>query len=298
MAPPARRPRAEAAGPYASDVEQRPLPEPGSEELFALVGPSSGRVIYEWLYRRRGNPPTMGEVRLFMADAIGEDQEHVGHRLRELRRHFEIVAVPTAGSDPRYELRGWSASSTVDASPPISGRLRAQVLMPQRCAQCGRSPIPHGVVLQVDHRIPQSWGGTNEPENLQPLCEDCNHGKRDYFQTYEHHADKVRAAITYDEPQKRIGELLRAFKGEWVPSELLGLVASAKEYQEDWQKRTRELRMIGWDFETEKRYNEGARVRSYYRLKHSAPWPDNVGAEIRAEEARRRRAKKVLADSS
>jgi hypothetical protein len=106
--------------------------------------------------------------------------------------------------------------------------------------------------------MPQSWGGDNEPENLQPLFEDCNAGKRDYFRSFEAHAEQIRAAIGYDEPQKRIGELLRAFGGGWVRSDLLGIVASAKNFQEDWQRRMRDLRFLGWDYQHEKRYDEGS----------------------------------------
>src|SRR5260370_33816857 len=91
-------------------------------------------------------------------------------------------------------------------------------------------------------------GGDNEPENLQPLCEECNAGKRDYFRSFEAYAEQIRAAIGYDEPQKRIGELLRAFDGGWVRSDLLGIVASANNFQEDWQRRMRDLRFLGWDY--------------------------------------------------
>ena len=102
----------------------------------------------------------MAEVRLFMADALGEPHEHIDRRLRELRRNFEVPAVPQGNGAPRYELRGWAA---VQATPEggISSRLRAQVLAPQRCAQCGHTPLEHGVVLVVDHKVPRAWGGTS-----------------------------------------------------------------------------------------------------------------------------------------
>jgi hypothetical protein len=54
--------------------------------------------------------------------------------------------------------------------------------------------------------------------------------------------------------------LLRAFGGGWVRSDLLGIVASAKNFQEDWQRRMRDLRFLGWDYQHEKRYDEGSRV--------------------------------------
>ena len=104
--------------------------------------------------------------------------------------------------------------------------------------------------------------------------------------------EQIRKAIGYDEPQKRIGELLKAFEGGWVRSDLLGIVASAKNFQEDWQRRLRDLRYLGWDYQHEKRYGEGSRVWTYYRLTKSAAWPENISHAIRAEEAKRRAKKK------
>lgn len=277
--------------------QDRPLPEPDSEELFSVLGPSVLRTLYGWLYRRReSNPPTMAEVRLFVADAMGEPQEHVDRRLRELRRHFELPAVPQPSGPPRYQLQGWAATAATPGGFAISGRIRAQVLAPQRCFQCGKTPKDDGIRLVVDHKIPQSWGGGREIENLQPLCEECNAGKRDYFQSYDAHADQIRQSINYAEPQRRIGELLKAFDGEWVRTDLLAMVASAQEYQEDWQRRLRDLRFLGWDIEFRRTFNEGSRVWTYYRLKHAEPWPENIRDALTAEAQRRKRAKRAASD--
>ena len=64
---------------------------------------------------------------------------------------------------------------------PISKRLRFRVLEAYHstCFWCGSFP-PH-VVLEIDHLIPVSNGGTNEFENLVPACCDCNRGKGAYF---------------------------------------------------------------------------------------------------------------------
>jgi len=263
------------------------LPEPDSEQIAALVGSTTQRLLYGFLYRRRDNPPTMVELRFFVTNALGEDQSQTDRRVRELRRYFEIEAA-RIDNESRYVLRGWSATRPHSAGVAISLRRRAEVLAPQRCAQCGRTPLEDRVKLVVDHRVPLSWGGDNEPENLQPPCEECNAGKHDYFRSFEAHAEQIRAAIGYDEPQKRIGELLRAFNGGWVRSDLLGIVASAKNFQEDWQRRSRDLRFLGWDYQHEKRYDEGSRVWTYYRLTKSVAWPENISQAIRAEEARRR----------
>lgn len=44
------------------------------------------------------------------------------------------------------------------------------------CVMCGRSGV--GVKLEVDHKIPISKCGTNNIDNLQTLCFECNRGKR------------------------------------------------------------------------------------------------------------------------
>jgi hypothetical protein len=267
-----------------------PLPEPESEQLAALLGGGSLRLVYGLLHRRRSNPPTADEIRFFLQASAVEDGS-VDTALEGLRDYFAIAAITLDGTT-RYQLHGWAGSRPAAQALPIGSRLRAQVLAPARCAQCGRTPLRHGVVLDVDWRVPTDWGGTNDPENLQPLCEECRDGKRQYLQTYAAFSEQISRAASCDEPQRRIGELLRALKDEWVPSDLIGIVASAKEYQEDYQRRLRDLRFLGWDYEKSKRYHEGARVKVYYRLLHAAPWPPNIRAAITAEEDRRRRAKR------
>jgi len=57
-------------------------------------------------------------------------------------------------------------------------KIRFQVLNRDnfRCSLCGRDKND-GVKLHVDHKIPLARGGTNDLDNLQALCEDCNMGK-------------------------------------------------------------------------------------------------------------------------
>jgi hypothetical protein len=43
------------------------------------------------------------------------------------------------------------------------------------CAYCGRRPPK--IVLEVDHKIPISLGGSDELSNLIAACWDCNRGK-------------------------------------------------------------------------------------------------------------------------
>jgi len=60
----------------------------------------------------------------------------------------------------------------------LSKRERFEILKRDgyMCQICGRSQRD-GVKLHVDHIVPVSAGGSNDRENLQALCEDCNLGK-------------------------------------------------------------------------------------------------------------------------
>lgn len=271
--------------------EEHSLPDPDSDELRELVTNANTREIYAFLHRRRSHPPTMVEIRAYMASRSGESHSQIDRRTRSLREcGFDVVSVQD-GKDFRYLLKGWQPRK---GTARISAKTRAQVLAPQRCAQCGKTPLDDGVKLVVDHKIPQEWGGGDELENLQPLCEECNGGKKAWYATYDMHAEQIRAAIDHDEVHRRIGELLKAFAGEWVFTELIGIVASAQAYQEDYQKRTRELRELGWHIKVQKRYNEGARVRTYYKCERWEPWPEGT---IRQELARRKKARKLTEGS-
>lgn len=57
----------------------------------------------------------------------------------------------------------------------ISGRVRQNVLMRDNytCQICGAT-VKDGAKLHIDHIKPLSKGGTNEENNLQVLCQQCN----------------------------------------------------------------------------------------------------------------------------
>ena len=49
------------------------------------------------------------------------------------------------------------------------------------CVECGARKSD-GATLHVDHKVPVSKGGTDELDNLQTLCSDCNLNKSDVIQ--------------------------------------------------------------------------------------------------------------------
>ncbi|MEV4971583.1 HNH endonuclease [Streptomyces scopuliridis] len=270
-----------------SDLE-RPLPTPESSEISSLFPLESVRRLYGFLYAHREHPPTTSEIQDFVTQQFGESQSEAMRRLRSLRDCFEVQRFRD-GRLHRYRLVGWKAVHADSMRTNVSTRVRAQILAPQRCAQCGSTPSEDHVKLCVDHKIPVAWGGNNEISNLQPLCEECNSGKRDFYATYNNYSEEIRSAVEHEEPHMRIGELLKAFHGEWVPSELIGVVASMNQYQDDWQRRLRELRKIGWEYENRvERSAANQPAVSMYRLTHWEPWPDGpILAAIRRASRRK-----------
>jgi hypothetical protein len=261
------------------------LPTPGSPELNELVSNAVTREVYRVLYENRGTPLGIHRIRELLGERLGV-QQHLDRRLRDLDPYFRIDRARD-GRDTVYSLVDRLAEVR-GATGSVSKKLRAWVLRDQRCAQCGRTPTEDGVRLHVDHKIPQRWGGTNDPDNLQALCSECNEGKRDYYATFDDQAPEILKAFTYDEPHVRIGEALKAAYPRELRGDLLERVASARQYQEDWQKRLRELRLLGWEVKASRK-NEQGRAVAYYRLVKPAPkWPaGNVRAAIRAIEKRR-----------
>jgi len=68
--------------------------------------------------------------------------------------------------------------STREGRQPIPLELRHKVFKRDgyRCVECGASKDETS--LEIDHIIPVSKGGTNDIDNLQTLCKECNRAKR------------------------------------------------------------------------------------------------------------------------
>lgn len=270
----------------------RPLPRPDDPALRDVGLTDAAIALYGYLHGRRDDPPTMAEIRDWdrtSREGSGRGaQTNIDRRVRTLREHFDLPSTYVNGAH-RYQLRGWRVEGR---RAGISGRVRAEVLRGKRCAMCGRTPLEDGVKLAVDHKLPQSWGGTDEIENLQPLCEECNGGKQAWFSSMEPYAAEIRAASAHPEPQRRIGELLKAMHGEPAPLGLIEAVASQGNFQDDAVRRLRELRDLGWKIQNLRRRSATGdrRFVSAYRLIHAEPWGEgSLRDQLNEARARRRR---------
>ena len=220
-----------------------------------------------------------GEIReILQIPAL--EQANFGRRRRELN-YLHVIEKIQDGARVLYIYKGPKANPR--DTTQINLRLRAEALHAARgrCGNCGRSVEKHGIVLVVDHKVPREWGGLTESDNLWAICEDCNAGKKNYFKSVD--ADWMRDVMKHKSVHVRLGETLKAFKGEPVPAQIMEFVSN----QDDWKKRVRELRYLGWEIETFNRKQENGRVYSFYKLKKSRAWPDDPTAVIRNYEQER-----------
>lgn len=249
-------------------------------------GPVIDRLLLDLL---RAHPEGLDTRQI--REALGDTgaQEHLQRRVRALRKNY-ILPLEKVGTRKVYILRGEIDRAT--DSGAISGRLRAAVLnlAKGRCQMCGKTVAEDGIKLQIDHRIPQSWGGLTVEENLWAICTPCNHGKRDHFKSFD--ASEMQTVLAYESVHERIAHLLKLHIGKPVASTDLEFAANATERQEDWQKRLRELRypVIGLKIKSShKNTPEGFR-RSYYTLENWRDLPDGHTQLIRAWDNKNKRA--------
>jgi 5-methylcytosine-specific restriction endonuclease McrA len=225
-----------------------------------------------------------------------EEQTHLDRRKRDLKKWFVIekqqVVQELLGRRQKTVLYKYVGKRKhVTDEGDISLKTRAEVIHAAhgRCHECGRTIEKHGIALVVDHRVPREWGGGNERENLEAICEDCNAGKKAYFSSFA--PEKMKNIMIHKSVHVRLGEALKTSGvGERTPSSFLDFVAG----QDDWHKRLRELRypVIGWEIETRAYKNKSGKKKVDYVLKRYRVWPDNPTALIRRFEKDRERKNK------
>jgi hypothetical protein len=232
---------------------------------------------------------TEGEMRALL-NLPSEQHVQFGRRRRDLHYHFKIDKVGR-GVHTKYVYAGPLEKPRDSAA--VSPRIRAEVLHDAhgRCQMCGKTIAEHGVALVVDHKVPREWGGPNTSDNLWAICTECNAGKKNFFASVD--SPEVRHAMREKSPHMRIGELLKAAgKGKPLPARLIQFVAD----QDQWDKRLRELRYLGWKIKAKTKKNAAGRTESFYILEEFKEWIPDVSKWIqqyeRDRENRNRASKK------
>ncbi len=220
-----------------------------------------------------------GEIRELLQIPPTE-QANFGRRRRELS-YLYVIEKRQEGPKVLYVYVG--PRDVARDTSAIGIKLKAEVLRSarQRCGNCGRTVEKHDVVLVIDHKIPREWGGLTERDNLWAICEECNAGKKNYFASMD--AEWMRRVMGHKSVHVRLGETLKAFQGMPVDALTLEFVAN----QDDWKKRIRDLRYLGWKVQASKKRMPNGRVRSFYTLVEAQPWPPNPTAFVQKYERER-----------
>jgi len=162
-----------------------------------------------------------------LRDVAGIDD--VPRTIRSLRQAGWDISVRGDGcnclnSTDRGEARGTRTA--------ISQKTRYFVLQKRqfRCRACGRG-AEDGVKLVIDHVIPVDWGGTNDIENLQALCEARNQGKQAWVTDFP--PETMREVFAQPTVELRIEALFDHLPNQDVPSLFIQLVSGNAL---DWQR--------------------------------------------------------------
>jgi hypothetical protein len=215
----------------------------------------------------RSNPQGLDIDQLKSMLDIGADQMHLDRRLRSLRKYYHVPGKHVGG---RFVYTLGARKTGPTDSGAISGRLRAEALniAKGRCQMCGKTVADDDIRLQIDHKVPQAWGGLTVIENLWAICEACNNGKRDHFASYD--PDEMAALLGIESVHERIAHLLKMHMGKPLDSNIIEFVANATERQEDWHKRLRELRypVVGLEIDSGRYKTPEGFWRSTYTLRN------------------------------
>jgi 5-methylcytosine-specific restriction endonuclease McrA len=245
--------------------------------------PALGKIHEEMLALLKAHPEGLSEGEMRAALHLpSEEQVQFGRRRRDLH-YYHRIAKKRIGRKVVYIYVG-PREDALDHSP-TNLRLRAQAIRAAhgRCGMCGRTVDKHGIALVVDHKTPREWGGKTEEANLWAICEDCNQGKKNLFESVDSPA--IRAAMLNESVHVRIGEFLKVMGvGAAVPSSLIDMVAN----QDEWRKRLRELRYLGWVIKASRVGVPGGRFQSAYTLESFTEWPPDPTGWIRQYEKSRK----------
>lgn len=93
-------------------------------------------------------------------------------RMRELQGEEGFTSIIKEGVNYQMVSLDVTAKREPRAKPPAKMWERIKSKADFRCSHCGRQEPD--VKLSPDHRQPRARGGSNDEENWQPLCEQCN----------------------------------------------------------------------------------------------------------------------------
>ncbi|MHA1647134.1 MAG: HNH endonuclease [Promethearchaeota archaeon] len=170
---------------------------------------------------------------------------------RTLRQEGWLLEHVQEGSSHYYILHS-DIKEKGNKRVNISSKLRYEILRRDghRCVQCGKSSKEDDVKLEIDHKIPVNMGGLTEESNLQTLCQECNHGKKAYFDEFKDD-ERVIEVLKQNSGLGRLRKIGELFKGEGLTPNFLGTLTGIR----DWTRSLRRLREnheLDYDWDSKK----------------------------------------------
>ncbi|MBD3581714.1 HNH endonuclease [Flavobacterium selenitireducens] len=136
-----------------------------------------------------------------------------------------------------YVLHSDVKRETVIRRVAISNKLRYSVLQRDnsKCRRCGKT-VEDGVKLEVDHKLPVDWGGSNDIDNLWTLCHECNGGKKHFFSDLDQ--DVMKEVMKESSGYKKIKKYFQLLPNTMVEPIHLDIVSGIR----DWERTLRLIR--------------------------------------------------------
>ena len=148
---------------------------------------------------------------------------------------------------------------------PIPRKLRHEVFKRDgyRCRECGASKDETS--LEIDHIVPVARGGTNDIDNLQTLCRECNRMKHtDEWVGGE--TDLKSLKIRYDKLKKEITQIEQKLNTSLSEDEIIDFKFSILKYKEELVYLEDEIKKLGNEEKRRKKIiNEAKRKKELYK---------------------------------
>ena len=168
---------------YSAERRQKWLEEAANGFVGSAANKAYYRLILEMLWPAGHGIPgphvSQNELRTAIdaARTLEKKEPYVDpfRRMRELQGEEGFTSIMKEGI--KYQLQSLDvAQKRQPRAKPMAAiweKIRKDAGF--RCSHCGQQEP--AIKLSPDHRVPRSRGGTNDDENWQPLCEQCNNQK-------------------------------------------------------------------------------------------------------------------------
>jgi len=192
----------------------------------------------------------------------GEELRKVG-KISEWARVFRqlgqdgIIKFNHLKGQGIYIITVINAFSSKTKRSGLTEKIKAQIRHRDnyKCQACGKT-VKDGIRLEVDHKKPLEWEGTNDFDNLWTLCHLCNGGKKNFFSDLD---DKVMTEV--EKQGSGYKKLIKFF--ELNPNKVLEPIQlESVTGIRDWERTLRLIRKkekmnIVWKPKSEKHKNGG-----------------------------------------